>query len=484
MTNINKQLSSNEVYQALQKSEARYRELVDNANSIILHWDHYGIITYFNEFAQKFFGYTEDEIIGQHVMDTIVPPSESTGRDLKPLMDDICNNPENYQYNVNENITKNGDRVWVAWTNKVFTDENGNPTGALSIGSDITKQRQLEEELNQAKKMEALGQLAGGISHDFNNMLHGIIGYSELIKESTNDEELKTYANKIISTSGHAADLIKQLLAFSRRGKYQIKQCNIYTVLDDVASILHHTINKKIKLISKPHSGTIFISGDAAQLHSAFINIGINANDAMPDGGELIFKTEILNRDAIGQIDSNKYLNAKRYIKISITDSGTGIDEETLQHIFEPFFTTKPIGQGTGMGLAAVYGTVINHDGDIQCYSTLGKGTCFEILLPISDYAYAHPDKVNVTIKKAKKYSIMLVDDEAIVRTYTKKLFELKGHKVTTFSSPKTALESYCIYWNEFDLIILDMSMPEMTGKELFNKMKIINPGSHSCYRL
>lgn len=468
--------SQAQVYEALRKSEERYRELVEHANSIIMRWDHKSRITFFNEFAQKFFGFSESEIIGQHVVGTIVPETESTGRDLRPLMVDICNNPEKYQYNVNENITKSGNRVWVAWTNKVLTDNEGNLIGALSIGTDITEQKRLEEELRQSYKMQAIGELAGGIAHDFNNMIHGIMGYAQIIAGTNRDLKQQEYAENILSTAKHASDLTKQLLTFARKGNYKLESCNIHVIIQDVIRILEHTIDRRVYMRKQFSAKNNIVFGDVAQLKSALLNLALNAKDAMSDGGAITFSTEDIHfgTSVLDLDDFN--LSAGNYIKVTVQDTGHGMDETTRQRVFEPFFTTKNLNRGTGLGLAAVYGTAHLHKGAIRCKSRIGFGTSFELFLPRSDQTIDSEESKTLPSYSIQPVSIMLIDDEPIVRTYTKTLFEYKGHQVKCFADAYEAIEYYRLNFLSLDLVLLDMIMPKINGIQTFAHLKKINP--------
>ena len=466
---------SSEVYEALRKSEERYRELVEHANSIILRWDKSGYITFFNEYAQNFFGYSEEEIIGKHVIGTIVPESESTGRDLRPLMDHICNHPEEHRYNVNENITKDGTRVWIAWTNKILTSDDGEAIGVLSIGSDITKQRLLEEELRQAQKMQAIGELAGGIAHDFNNMVHGIAGFAEVIHQMTIDAKIAQYASQILTTAHHAAELTKQLLTFARKGSYQLHDCNTHDIVRDVCAMLERTIDRRIVIRQQLGADRPHVKGDSAQLKSALLNLGINAKDAMPAGGSLEFKTRNITVEEPIAI-SDFQLEPGQYLQINVSDSGMGMTEDIRQRIFEPFFTTKASGRGAGLGLAAVYGTTHMHKGAIQCRSECGKGSCFELYLPIIKDCRKHLEIKAKPVPPERSIRIMVVDDEAIVRSYSKTLFEMHGHRVETFATAAEAIEYYRLSYADIDLVLLDMIMPHMDGQQLFTELKRINP--------
>ncbi|MFD1216450.1 hybrid sensor histidine kinase/response regulator [Microbulbifer celer] len=467
--------NSHLVYEALRKSEERYRELVEHANSIILRWNKNGIVTFFNEYAQRFFGYSEHEIIGQHVVGTIVPESESTGRDLRPLMDHICNHPDEHRYNVNENVTKCGKRVWVAWTNKLLRNDDGDAIGVLSIGSDITKQRLLEEELRQAQKMQAIGELAGGIAHDFNNMIHGIAGFAEIIHQTTCDSKTAEYSKQILTTAQHATELTKQLLTFARKGSYHLSDCNTHDIIRDVCAMLERTIDRKIQVQQQLNAERPHVKGDSAQLQSALLNLGINAKDAMPAGGTLVFSTSDVTVDRPISI-SDFQLEAGKYLQINVSDSGTGMSEEVRQRIFEPFFTTKASGRGAGLGLAAVYGTTHLHKGAIQCRSEFGKGSSFDLYLPIIKDCSKELSKVSKVKATERSIHMMVVDDEAIVRSYSKTLFEMHGHTVDTFASPQEAIEHYRKNSHKIDLVLLDMIMPQMDGQQLFAELKRINP--------
>ncbi|MCW8929538.1 MAG: PAS domain S-box protein, partial [Gammaproteobacteria bacterium] len=316
----------------LSKNEEKYRELVENANSIILRWDRNGYITYFNEFAQSFFGYSEEEIIGQHVMDTIVPKTESTGRDLSPLMNDICEHPENYESNINENCTKDGHRIWINWTNKVLKDDDENIIGALSIGTDITRQRQMEEELRHQHKMDAIGQLAGGIAHDFNNMLHGLMGFAEILHSRLEDKKLKSFAEKIITIGKQSSELTGQLLAFSRKGQYQLVSIDLHHEVLELIMMLEHMLNKNISIESSMEAINPYIDGDQTQIKNSLLNLALNAKDAMPEGGTLSFKSSnvTLTKELMFQEKVN--VAPGNYVRLDVCDTGCGMTNDTKDH--------------------------------------------------------------------------------------------------------------------------------------------------------
>ncbi len=449
--------------------------LIENANSAILRWNQKGIITYFNNFAEKTFGFSRDEIIGKHVVGTIVPESESTGRNLRHLMEDISHNPDKYEYNINENICKNGTRIWIAWTNKIYKNEFGEME-TLSIGSDITNQRQIENKLQQSEKMRSIGQLAGGIAHDFNNQLTGILGYADILSKELTDEKLIQYAEFIKTGANRATELTKQLLAFSRKGKYLSTEININEIVLEVMTILQHCINKNITIDHNFMASDTITIGDPNQLQNAILNIALNARDAMPNGGNLDFDTNVieLEKNPCPLFDSD--LSGGKYVLISIKDSGCGMSEETMNHVFEPFFTTKQLGKGTGMGLASVYGTIDNHSGCINIESEIDKGTTFHLYLP------AHKKTVNIENKQKKiipkkgTARILVIDDEDGVCKLMSIILHNLGYKVATCNDGKEAISYYAKSWEYVDLVILDLVLPGLGGKEIFEELKKINP--------
>jgi len=248
-----------------------------------------------------------------------------------------------------------------------------------TIFTDITEKRQLEEQLHQSEKLEAIGQLAGGIAHDFNNQLTGIIGFTDLLKQDIRDLQQQEYLNEIIHGASQAGRLIHQLLTFARKEKKQQRPINIHDVINDVIKILKRSIDKRIKIKLKLYPEKLWTLGDYAQLQSGMLNLGINARDAMPNGGILTLSTMPSKPD--NQIYPD--CQDKEFLRVEVIDSGTGIPEEIQKHIFEPFFTTKEVGNGTGLGLATLYGTIKAHNGYVHVHSNEQQGSCFSIYLPL-----------------------------------------------------------------------------------------------------
>jgi CheY-like chemotaxis protein len=325
--------------------------------------------------------------------------------------------------------------------------------------------------------MNALGQLAGGIAHDFNNQLAGIMGYTELIKSVSDDKSVLKYADSVISSCNSAAALIRQLLFFARKGSLTSLPVDMHQVLKKVLSIIRRSIDRKIALSASFEAENRKVMGDESQLQNVFLNLAINARDAMPRGGKLEISTinKIFDGTPTGEKTDLSFPG--RYIEISVSDTGEGIPESIRHRIFEPFFTTKDAGRGTGLGLSAVYGTVAGHNGTVSFTTEEGKGTVFRVLLPVSSAAL--PEKKGeepAPVSGSGRYSILVVDDEELLKELLVSILEKEKHRITAFSGAREALSFFETNWKAIDLVILDMVMPEMDGAELFGKMKELNP--------
>lgn len=339
------------------------------------------------------------------------------------------------------------------------------------------KLRQNERRLKHSEKMEALGQLAGGIAHDFNNQLAGIISCADLMLMTMHEEsEAREMIETIISSALQASKLIEQLLAFARKSNSQKNPVDLHDVIDLSVSILQRSIDKKITIEKKLLAERRIILGDYAQLQNVFLNLGLNARDAMKDGGTLVFSTENFEAGQESDDICNDLSDRNDLLLITVSDTGNGMDLETQKHIFEPFYTTKGAGRGTGMGLAAVYGTIESHEGIISVKSSPGQGTAFSIYLPLSDHEVMkkldEPD--DFSVKKDTKH-IMIVEDEENVRDSAVKILTRLGYKVTTCTNGREAIDKFREIWNEIDLVILDMIMPEIDGYSTFKELTRID---------
>jgi len=465
-----------EAQELVRQSEEKYRRLVENANSIILHWDTEGRIIFMNPYALDFFGYTWEEVRGRHVMDVIVPEiEEHSERNLREMIDAIIADPDAFRHNENENVKKSGERCWISWTNRAIVDQEGRVREVLSIGNDITEKRNLQNKLLQAQKLESIGTLAGGIAHDFNNLLMGIQGYVSLLRlqlgpESPHIEKLRSIEKQVES----GARLTRQLLGFARGGKYEVKMTNMNELIAQNAEMFQRT-KKELRIIKDFAPDILSVQVDRNQMDQVFLNLYINAWQAMPAGGDIFIKTEnVVLSDAEA---APRELDPGGYVKITVRDTGVGMDEKTSARVFDPFFTTKEMGRGTGLGLASVYGIVKNHGGHIEVTSRKGQGAAFHIYLPAVDGAAPSTTEQHEeeTVKPGGE-TIMVIDDEETNTEIIQKLLETQGYRVITARSGTEAVAIYGERWREIDLVIIDMIMPVMDGGETFAHLARINP--------
>ena len=333
----------------------------------------------------------------------------------------------------------------------------------------------LEQQLIQSQKMDAIGQLAGGIAHDFNNMLSGIMGAAQLLKSPK--RQLDQKGNELVDTITHAseraADLVSKLLIFARMEDSDSQTIDVHNTLDSTVSILSQTIDKNIHLISTQNATTAHINGSDAELQNVFINLGINASHAMPDGGQLTFTTSNI-RITQKECDLSPFdIEPGEFVKIQVEDTGCGISEETIEQIFNPFFTTKKAGKGTGLGLSTAYGTITGLNGAISVSSKLGSGTTFDILLPIVTTITQASNTTPLQLEKGSG-KILLADDEKIIRQVTAAMLEDAGYDVIT---AKDGMEAIKLYEQDdrIDLVIVDMIMPKLNGADTFYKLKELN---------
>lgn len=338
------------------------------------------------------------------------------------------------------------------------------------LEKETVEKLKLKDQLMQSQKMEAIGQLAGGVAHDFNNQLGGIIGSAELIKHYTQDEKINKYADLILSAAQSSANLTKQLLAFARKGKETSMPVDLNKTILQITQLLQRSLDKKINIIHDFQSYNTFTIGDPAQLENAILNIAINAGHAMPEGGELTFSTSIIDVDE----DSPYSLPKDLYACVKVTDTGTGMSKEVMERIFEPFFTTKEKDKGTGLGLSATYGTIQQHGGAINVESSPGKGSMFTILLPASQERSLNDFKSGRTLNNLSSTRVLLIDDEEVILFTVSEILKALNCKVTTASDGRKGIDIYKENPDEYDIIILDKIMPKMNGMEVYQELKKI----------
>ena len=342
-----------------------------------------------------------------------------------------------------------------------------------------TKQLELsQEKLRQSERLESLGLLAGGIAHDFNNHLTGIIGFADLIEQfSKNNPDINSYAKTILTSARRSAELTGKLLSFARKGNFIMTNVDIHSLVLEVISILKRTVDKRIVIIEELKAESKVIKGDSTQLVNSILNIAINACDAMANGGELSFLTKNIIIDDSSDKTQFTELQNGNYLRLSIKDTGIGMDKNVMEHIFEPFFTTKEYGRGSGMGLAAVYGTVKSHKGALLVESSPGTGSTFIIYMPVINETINPIQEINESPLNIKfSGHILLIDDEDLICESQKSILRVLGFSVSICRNGKEGVDFYSKNWRSIDLVILDIIMPIMGGKDCFIEMKKINP--------
>jgi len=346
----------------------------------------------------------------------------------------------------------------------------------LSMSVDITERELAEEQLRATQKMDVIGQLAGGIAHDFNNMLGGIMGYAEILsRKLEKDSPLRSYADKIVDSSRRSADLTHKLLAFARKGKIISTPIDIHSSIDDAIGLLERSIDKKVEIKRELSAKNSVVVGDPTLLQNAFLNLSINARDAMPHGGIILFRTSNIFMTHEMIVNSMLDIPEGLYVKAEVHDSGSGIAKENIHKIFEPFFTTKEVGKGTGLGLSAVYGTVKEHKGAIKVFSELNKGTEFIIYLPVEETAVfaKHQEEASLISGKGK---ILIIDDEPLIKNMAANILKDIGYEIITADNGESGTNMFESRRSEISLILLDMIMPKMDGAETFRRLKEIDP--------
>jgi len=383
--------------------------------------------------------------------------------------------PPNYRAKL-KLTSANQQEYHISFSVSIIKDEHLNPIGLVLIFRDVTDNLKMEQQLQHSQKMDSIGKLAGGIAHDFNNMLAGIIGFAELSKMyQNNPDKQSAYITRIVNTADRAAALTKQLLTFSRKNQNLYLPFSINDEIKSALSILERSLDKRIKIEKRMRAQDSIIFGDPSQIQNAILNLAVNARDAMPQGGDLIVATENINLSDQYLKRTGMEIDSGYYIHLSVQDTGVGIEPENIKLIFDPFYTTKDIGEGTGLGLATVYGTIQDHKGTILVDSAIGLGTTFHIYLPAFEdqNILASYDKNEVIFHSG---TVLMIDDEEIIRQMGLEILTHLGYQVFTAENGIKGLEVFRNLKNKIDVVIIDLNMPKMNGIDCFKELKIIKP--------
>ena len=353
---------------------------------------------------------------------------------------------------------------------------DGNVIGLVGINEDITESRRIEEQLRQAQKMESVGQLAGGVAHDFNNMLQIISGYTELaLSRDGISEKIAKDLQRVLKGSDSAADLTRQLLIFSRQSVLTLRNLNINDLIDILMKLMDRLLGAELELQIIAGDGLGNVHGDSGMIEQVLMNLCVNARDAMPEGGRLVIETRKFEVDE-AQSEAEGWEAPGGYVLITVADNGTGIAKETLPNIFDPFFSTKEAGKGTGLGLSVVHGIVKQHGGRITVYSELGHGTTFNVYLPVAKGSEAGLAEQKALPAAGGTETILVADDEVDILQLTTELLENEGYTVLGASDGEEAVRIFNDHSGEIALALLDLSMPKMSGRGASDEIHPRNP--------
>ena len=462
----------------LRDSQIRLALIVDSSQDAIIGKNLDGIITQWNKGAQHMYGYSAQEMIGRSI--TVLCPEDRV--DEIPGILDRIRQGERVEYFESVRVTKDGRRLNVSISVSPIHDAEGKVVGASAIARDITAQKKIEDQLRQSQKMEAVGRLAGGVAHDFNNLLGIVTACSELLRGRVDDKSLE-YIDNIREAATRGASLTRQLLAFSRRQPVQAQLLDLNQRLTEVSKLLNPLMGDDVEISLLPRSETAIVEADAGQLDQIVVNLAVNARDAMPHGGRLIIETGVYDFDEAFARE-HPAMTAGRYVMMAISDNGVGMDEATRSRIFEPFFTTKEMGKGTGLGLATVYGIVKQSAGHVWVYSEPDRGTTFKIYLPSAEHkvGIAAEAKAEALPAKREGVTILLAEDDVIMRRLTRKLLEEHGYTVVEADDGKSALDALGADHPAIDLVLTDVVMRGVTGPELVLRLMDTHPGMKVVY--
>jgi len=454
--------------------------IIDSSEDAILSKDLSGIITSWNRGAEHIYGYRAEEVIGRHI--SLLTPSDRPD-EISEILEKIARG-ETIEHYQSVRVTKDGRRLDLSISVSPLRDATGEIIGASAIARDVTAQKRAEGQLRQAQKMEAIGRLAGGVAHDFNNILAIINACTEFLRDRIDPvSEPSRYVENIKKATERGSALTKQLLAFSRTSTIQPRLLDVNERLHDISKLLRPLLGDDVEILIVPRSASAIVEADPGQLDQIVVNLAVNARDAMPRGGKFILETGVVRLDK-GFAEQHQAPAPGKYVLLAVSDTGIGMDETTISRIFEPFFTTKEVGKGTGLGLATVYGIVKQNAGHIIVYSEPGKGTTFKIYLPSADHkiGLASRPEPETASPKREGTTILLVEDDEIMRSLTRQLLQEHGYSVVEANDGESALEWVQSHPGAIDLVLTDVVMRHMSGPELVERLNASHPTLRVVY--
>ena len=448
----------------LAESERRYATTLSSIGDAVIATNTAGCVSFLNPIAEQLTGWPLAEAAGQPLMTVFRVVDELTQQPIEYLSEPLPDGPESRTSTQRLLISRTSTRYPIFDTVAPIRDDLGNNSGLVLVFRDVSKERQREERTRHSQKMEAIGRLAGGVAHDFNNLLTVIGGYCSLLLDSVDaDHPFHGPLAEVARATERAADLTRQLLVFGRQRMVQPKTVDLNQIISESLRLLRRLIAKNIELVTELHPQPLLVEADPGQIEQVIVNLAINARDAMPDGGELLFRTHPVT---VGDRPDSSSLC--RQARLTVRDQGIGMDAETLAKIWEPFFTTKEVGKGTGLGLATVYGIVNQSRGTVAVASEPGKGTTFTIHFPLADAQRAFLDTAATTIQIPRgTETILLVEDEESIRQLAGQILRGAGYTILEAQSGIAALETASRYSGPIHLLATDLMMPQMSGRTL-----------------
>ena len=457
-------------YKQTQEKIHEQATLLDVATDAIMVRSLDNKILFWNQGAERLYGFTSAEALGKNANELLYRESLQLAEINQALLEN-----DNWKGELQQ-VSKTGNDIIVLSTWNLVRDEQGNHKSTLIVNTDITDKKQLEAQFLRAQRLESIGTLSGGIAHDLNNILTPILAISQLLplKLPTVDEQTQHFFNILETSAKRGATLVKQVLSFARGVQGKRTNLQVKHIISEIREFVRNTFPKIIEIQVYLPDNLRLISADATQIHQVLMNLCVNARDAMPQGGTLDIKAENIDIDE-NYIKMNLDASIGSYVSITVSDTGTGIEKETLERIFEPFFTTKEQGKGTGLGLSTTIGIIKSHGGFINVYSEVGKGTTFKVYLPAAQTVEIVGDE-KAEIPKGNGELILVVDDEMSIRETTKASVEKYNYQALTASDGIEAIALYAQYKNEISTILIDMMMPEMDGVTTIRTLQRINP--------
>jgi two-component system cell cycle sensor histidine kinase/response regulator CckA len=463
----------------IRRSQQKLRIHFEHTPLAVVEWDIELRVTAWNPAAEGIFGYSREEAIGQHAS-FIVPPQ------FRQQVDNVGQallKQSGGARSTNDNLTKDGRTISCDWYNTPLVDESGKVLGVASLVHDVTERVALEERLRQSQKMEAVGRLAGGVAHDFNNLLTVILGYSQIVAEGVPaGSRMADGMAQIKSAADRAAGITRQLLAFSRKAVLSPRVINLNDIMLNLDSLLRRLIGEDVEVLTVPANDLGSVKADPGQIEQVIMNLALNARDAMPLGGKLTLETSNAQFDE-SYAERHQPAEPGRYVMLAVSDTGHGMAPETQARIFEPFFTTKEVGKGTGLGLSMVYGIVKQSGGYIWVYSEPDRGTTFKIYLPRVDQP-AEPTGAENRPRSVQRGSetILLVEDDPQLRQLSSSILAHCGYKVLTATGPEEGLAICKENHHDIRLLVTDVVMPRMNGRQLAEQILQVSPNVKVLY--